>query len=42
VVEPVLCYYDPVETYRSVQIQLLVPKQGNLDCTSQLPIPNEP
>lgn len=38
VVEPVLCYYEPVETYRSVQIQLLVPKQGKVDCSSALPV----
>ena len=37
VVEPVLCYYEPIETYKNVQIQLLVPKQGDLDCSSELP-----
>ena len=37
VVEPVLCYYEEIETYKSVQIQLLVPKEGDIDCSSQLP-----
>jgi hypothetical protein len=41
VVEPMLCYYDEIETFRSAQIQLLIPKQGNVDCASQLPIPLE-
>ena len=38
VVEPMLCYYEEIETFRSVQIQLLVPKQGDVDCGSQLPV----
>jgi hypothetical protein len=38
VVEPVLCYYQEIETFRSAQIQLLVPKQGELDCLAQLPV----
>jgi hypothetical protein len=38
VVEPVLCYYEEIETFRSAQIQLLVPRQGELDCSSQLPV----
>ena len=38
VVEPMLCYYDEIETFRNVQIQLLVPKQGDLDCEIQLPV----
>jgi hypothetical protein len=42
VVEPVLCYYEEIETYRNVQIQLLVPKQGDVDCASQLPVTLEP
>ncbi|MGB7873333.1 MAG: hypothetical protein WBL25_03040, partial [Anaerolineales bacterium] len=37
VVEPVLCYYEEIETFRSVQIQLLVPRQGIVDCSSALP-----
>ncbi len=37
VVEPVLCYYEEIETFKSVQIQLLVPKQGEVDCSSRLP-----
>ena len=42
VVSPVLCYYEPVETFRSAQIQLLVPKQGEVDCSDVLPITPEP
>ena len=42
VVKPVLCYYDEIETYRSPQIQLLVPKQGDVDCSSELPVRLEP
>jgi hypothetical protein len=38
VVRPVLCYYDEIERYRSAQIQLLVPKQGEVDCSEELPI----
>lgn len=38
VVEPVLCYYEEIETFRSAQIQLLVPKQGEVDCSAQLPV----
>jgi hypothetical protein len=38
VVEPMLCYYQEIETFRSPQIQLLVPKQGELDCLSKLPV----
>jgi hypothetical protein len=41
VVRPVLCYYDEIERYRSTQIQLLVPKQGEVDCSEELPIPLE-
>jgi hypothetical protein len=36
-VYPVLCYYEPIETFRSVQIELLVPRQGDFDCSSELP-----
>jgi len=42
VVKPVLCYYDEIETFRSAQIQLLVPKQGDIDCSSELPVTMEP
>jgi hypothetical protein len=38
VVEPVLCYYEEIETFRSAQIQLLVPRYGELDCTAKLPV----
>jgi len=42
VVRPVLCYYEGIETYRSAQIQLLVPKQDDVDCTSELPLELKP
>jgi hypothetical protein len=42
VVEPVLCYYEEIETFKSAQIQLLVPKQGNVDCSSRLPVAPSP
>lgn len=38
VVEPALCYYEEIQTFRSAQIQLLVPRQGEVDCSSQLPV----
>jgi hypothetical protein len=38
VVEPVLCYYEEIETFRNPQIQLLVPRQGDFDCSSEVPI----
>ena len=38
VVEPILCYYEEIETFKDVQIQLLVPKQREVDCSSQLPV----
>jgi hypothetical protein len=34
---PVLCYYEPIETLRSVQVQLLVPRAGQPDCSAELP-----
>ncbi len=42
IVEPVLCYYEPIETFKSVQIQLLVPNSGNVDCSAKLPVTLEP
>jgi hypothetical protein len=38
VVEPVLCYYQEIQTFKSAQIQLLVPKEGKVNCSSQLPV----
>jgi hypothetical protein len=38
VVEPVLCYYEEIARFRSAQIQLLVPRQGEVDCSSVLPV----
>jgi hypothetical protein len=37
VVKPTLCYYVPIETFTEVQIQLLVPREGDADCSSKLP-----
>jgi len=36
VVQPVLCYYEPIATNRNVQVQLLIPTLENAgDCVSQ-------
>lgn len=37
VANPTLCYYEPLETLKSVRVQLLVPKQGEVDCAAELP-----
>ncbi|MBT4310935.1 MAG: hypothetical protein HOD49_11035, partial [Anaerolineae bacterium] len=37
VAAPTLCYYEPLETLRSVYIQLLVPREEALDCSAYLP-----
>lgn len=42
VVEPVLCYYQEIQTFKSAQIQLLVPKEGEVNCSSQLPVEPAP
>jgi hypothetical protein len=34
---PVLCYYEPIETLKEVNVQLLAPKSGLLDCTKAFP-----
>jgi hypothetical protein len=34
---PTLCYYEPVETLKTVRMQLLVPKEGDVDCSAELP-----
>lgn len=39
VVDPLLCYYQPVATFKNVQVQLLVPWQEDVDCSSVLPVP---
>ncbi len=38
VVDPLLCYYQPIATFKSVQVQLLVPLEEEVDCSSVLPI----
>jgi hypothetical protein len=37
VANPTLCYYEPLETLKTVRVQLLVPKQGEVDCSAELP-----
>ncbi len=37
VANPTLCYYEPLETLKTVRAQLLVPKQGVVDCSAALP-----
>jgi len=37
VVKPVRCYYHPIESSKEVQVQLLVSKQEDIDCSSKLP-----
>jgi hypothetical protein len=34
---PLLCYYLPKETFRESGIQLLVPREGIVDCSDKLP-----
>lgn len=37
VANPTLCYYEPLDTLKTVRVQLLVPKQGEVDCSAALP-----
>jgi hypothetical protein len=37
VANPTLCYYEPLETLKTIRVQLLVPKQGVVDCSAELP-----
>jgi hypothetical protein len=37
VADPLLCYYEVKRTFPDANVQLLTPKQGNLDCASELP-----
>jgi hypothetical protein len=34
---PILCYYEPLETYTKFRTQLLVPRTDVQDCFSELP-----
>jgi hypothetical protein len=34
---PLLCYYEPKVTLKEVGVQLLVPKNGPVDCSAQMP-----
>lgn len=42
VVEPLLCYYQPIATFKSVQVQLLVPWEEEMDCSTVLPVSPSP
>ncbi|MFN8414021.1 MAG: hypothetical protein U0Z26_16695 [Anaerolineales bacterium] len=35
--EPVLCYYEPLDTLKVVKVQLLIPKKDTVDCSSVIP-----
>jgi hypothetical protein len=37
VAKPLLCYYQPLETYKKVDVQLLVPSQDLSDCVTTPP-----
>jgi hypothetical protein len=37
VARPILCYYEPIETYGEFRVQLLVPRDDVQDCSSDLP-----
>lgn len=37
IARPVLCYYEPVETFEEMRLQLLVPKVDSVDCAAMLP-----
>lgn len=37
VAKPLLCYYQPLETYKKVDVQLLVPSQDLSDCVTTHP-----
>ena len=37
VAAPILCYYEPLDTIKAVKVQLLVPRENAVDCTSALP-----
>jgi hypothetical protein len=39
---PVLCYYEEKHLLKEVSVQLLVPKREPVDCSDQLPLPEEP
>lgn len=37
VADPLLCYYEVRQTFQDANVQLLVPRSGNLDCSNKLP-----
>ena len=37
VAAPTLCYYEPKATFKAVGLQLLVPREGHVDCRDVLP-----
>ncbi|MEW6404876.1 MAG: hypothetical protein AB1649_24025, partial [Chloroflexota bacterium] len=38
---PVLCYYEEKDMLKEVNVQLLVPRSEPVDCSDQLPLPEE-
>lgn len=42
IARPMMCFYEPVATFREHGIQLLRPRQTPMDCSRLLPIPLEP
>ncbi|MEP7133962.1 MAG: hypothetical protein ABI904_03420 [Chloroflexota bacterium] len=37
VATPILCYYQPVDTFKKVRVQLLVPREQTSECAAALP-----
>jgi hypothetical protein len=37
VTKPLLCYYEPLDILKKVDVELLVPRKGILDCKSEMP-----
>jgi hypothetical protein len=37
VTKPLLCYYEPLDVMKKVDVELLVPRAGVLDCTDVMP-----
>ncbi len=42
VAAPTLCYYEPVATFKAVNLQILVPRETPQDCQDVLPVPPAP
>jgi hypothetical protein len=37
ITKPLLCYYEPLDVLKKVDVELLVPRAGVLDCTDMMP-----